>query len=865
MGWMGAFQNGLGRLAAYPRAVAVAVLVAGLLSTAGLTRSHGMQNRTAAALQLQLVTSAMAERIRLRLAAFRHVLFELRGMATGKQLDADHLKSGLAHRLIVDLAQQPGIRAIGYARRSTTGQAGDQFVVSEASDPALLGQDLGAALGAREAGMRAIWRNETVLSRPVPDGDAARSTLYLMLPIFPPGGLIADDAMQRRELVQGWLFVQFSIDQLAPPDGDSGVYVSLVDRESEFETYPIWQPGPGQAAGYEFIEAVGGRNWVFTASPTPLFFESLGQVSPWVTAVSGGGLSVALAFLAYLLLAMQQRVKARVEVVTGALQESEQRQRALLDNASVGMLFTVDRRAEQCNPKAAELFGWPSGDAMQGMPGRDFWPSDEDYEEIGRRAGPVLAAGHMFEAERVMQRKDGSTFLANVRARAVAVSGGRHGAIWVIEDVTERRRLEQQLVSSERSLSQILEGSPVAMFVVDATHRVTHWNQACVQLTGLAAAAIVGTDQAWMGGYEDRRPVLANIVLDQLSPDQVARYYGDRYRPSPLVAGAYEAEDFFPGLQPSGRWLHFMAAPLRDLDGRIIGAVETLVDITARREAELLLERRSEALEKAYSDLGKAMAVLKQTQDELVRREKLAALGELVAGVAHELNTPIGNALTVISSLDAETQTLVASFETGLRRSEMARYLERVQQGSRMINHSLTRAADLIASFKRLAVSRNRSERRQFPVDEVARLAVATVQAEAISMNATLVLDVVPGLAMESYPAALLEVLEALLENALVHGVRQGAGGRVTLRAAWGNSPERVVIEVCDDGQGIAAEVLPRVFDPFFTTRLGGGTSGLGLHQVYNLVTGVLGGEISVVSAPGSGTCFSLRVPASPP
>ncbi len=135
-------------------------------------------------------------------------------------------------------------------------------------------------------------------------------------------------------------------------------------------------------------------------------------------------------------------------------------------------------------------------------------------------------------------------------------------------------------------ISQVVEKSPIPTFVIDPDHRVAHWNRACENLTGLSAARIIGTQNQWMAFYDHARPVMADLLLDQAEETEIARLYPGKYQPSAVIAGAYEAEDFFPALGESGKWLFFTAAPLRDESGRIIGAMETLQDITERKQAE---------------------------------------------------------------------------------------------------------------------------------------------------------------------------------------------------------------------------------------------------------------------------------------
>jgi diguanylate cyclase (GGDEF)-like protein len=164
------------------------------------------------------------------------------------------------------------------------------------------------------------------------------------------------------------------------------------------------------------------------------------------------------------------------------------------------------------------------------------------------------------------------------------------GVIETLQDVTTRRRAEAALQESGSFLAQIVDGSSVPSFVIDDEHRVTHWNRACEMLTGVAARDMIGTREQWRAFYKSERPVMADLILRGALEQDVDRFYHGKFRPSTLVRGAFEAEDFFPHFGESGRWLFFTAAPLRDTAGKFIGAIETLQDITEQKRAEQALK-----------------------------------------------------------------------------------------------------------------------------------------------------------------------------------------------------------------------------------------------------------------------------------
>jgi signal transduction histidine kinase len=272
------------------------------------------------------------------------------------------------------------------------------------------------------------------------------------------------------------------------------------------------------------------------------------------------------------------------------------------------------------------------------------------------------------------------------------------------------------------------------------------------------------------------------------------------------------------------------------------------------------------ALRKANQDLQQMYETLTRAKEDLVHNEKLAALGALVAGIAHELNTPIGNSLMVASTFEAQTGEIVGHFKTGepLRRSNLEHYLENAQTTTEILMRNLQRAADMVTNFKQVAVDQTSTQRRTFLLSEVVSGNVLTLMPTIKRTPYQVVQNIPPELMMDSFPGPLGQVIANLVNNALVHGFEGRKTGQVELAAEY-EQDEWIALHVRDDGIGIDASNLQRIFDPFFTTKMGVGGSGLGLHIVHNIVTDILGGRINVSSEPGKGTCFTLSLPLVAP
>jgi signal transduction histidine kinase len=277
------------------------------------------------------------------------------------------------------------------------------------------------------------------------------------------------------------------------------------------------------------------------------------------------------------------------------------------------------------------------------------------------------------------------------------------------------------------------------------------------------------------------------------------------------------------------------------------------------------LERKSTALTAERDRTNEALLRLQDTQGQLVRSEKLASLGVLVAGVAHEVNTPIGIALTVSSHLKVQVRQLELDFSANrLSRQALCRFTGEAAEACEHIETSMSRAAALIRSFKQVSVDRTSEGRRTFDLGVFLSEVIAALKLMWKRTPVRIEVSCEPGLELDSFPGALGQVVTNLVQNAVVHGVGEGQEGLVLLTGAI-DSEEIIRLSVVDDGAGIPAENRERIFDPFFTTRRGQGGSGLGLHIVHNLVTQKLGGTIEMTTNSPKGSCFTVLLPRSAP
>lgn len=293
----------------------------------------------------------------------------------------------------------------------------------------------------------------------------------------------------------------------------------------------------------------------------------------------------------------------------------------------------------------------------------------------------------------------------------------------------------------------------------------------------------------------------------------------------------------------------------RDEIGEMARAVEVFREnAMAKRRTEIELRASKENAENALNEL-------RNTQKSLIDAEKLAALGGLVAGVAHEVNNPVGISLTVASSLVRRCDMFATEVKEGpLRRSRLDDFIAQAGDAARQLVANLHRAGELIQSFKQVAVDRSHVERREFNLLEATEQIIASVRPVMRKAQIAIVIEIAPDIVMDSDPGSYGQVLTNIFLNAAIHAFPDGRAGTIEVRARPLGA-RHVEIVVFDDGVGMTEEVRQRAFDPFFTTRRSEGGTGLGLHIIHNLVTQSLGGRLQLESAPGRGTTIRIVLP----
>ncbi|MDR6771377.1 ATP-binding protein [Azospirillum sp. BE72] len=546
---------------------------------------------------------------------------------------------------------------------------------------------------------------------------------------------------------------------------------------------------------------------------------------------------------------------ARLGQEEAALRKSEQRL-ALAITATRSSVWDYDLRTGQYwwSKEFPALLGYGPNDLTMTT---ETWASllhpDEAERVMAESRRRLRDRAMAYTAVYRMRRRDGRWAWIEDRATAQRDPDGRARRLTgTMSDVTERVRAELDLAHERNVLQVTLDNTDQGIIKVDGGGRVVMANSRAAELLNIPPDMLTGSPRfADVVALQRRQGEFGEMGDD---PDLYLSYGIGGLDGGPggrldEPAGTIDQPFTFKRRRPDGRIVEVRTNPLPEG-----GFVRTLTDVTVEaRSAEEIFNAMQE-LEKAYADL-------KETQANLVQAEKMASLALLVAGVAHEINTPIGIAFGCATHLSGRTGTLAEAFERGtMKKSDLAAYVATAGESSRLIEQNLTRAAELIQSFKRVAVDQTSEERRRFDLLAYLEEVVTSLGPTLRKSRHRVAIACSPGIQMDSFPGALSQVVTNLVMNALTHAFPSDCKGHMVIDVDEMPDDE-VEIRFADDGVGIPAENLPKVFEPFFTTRRGSGGSGLGLHIVFNLVTQSLGGRISVDSVPGDGTTFTLRIP----
>ena len=682
----------------------------------------------------------------------------------------------------------------------------------------------------------------------------------------------------------------------------------------------------------------------------------------------------------------------------------------LLEAVSAPVLVHGGEQVLFANTAMQRLLGYALND-LQAMPHYAWATHDfiEPLKAYGERCLRQTEQLPTLECEAMTA--NGSTRYLEITARH---NDSAQGPLVLLTcmDLSDIRHVQMSLLDVGRVMQQILENNPVPTMVLDANCRVTHWNTGCVQLTGIEAFDIIGSTEAWRAFYSERRPLLAEMLIREELRPQLQALYGEALKPSSLVPKAFEMEQYYPHLRGTGRWIFCTAVPLFDVQGKTVGAIASMQDVTERREAEDALKRHQQELERLvairtadalkshleldafmenasvgilcttgrqilrankkfaevfeiedgsavgeytrrffadrqaytglmrqtipvlmrgeslahemslitasgneiwvqmiaytsdaadptasiwwllqdrsdvmraqlelvrnYGEMKQANARLAEAQSQLLQSEKLASIGQLAAGVAHEINNPVGFVSSNLSTMRRYMESmlqLIGLFEcvtidqlppqvhsqiTQLRKTADFDFIHEdlpllLQESEDGLNRVKKIVQDL-KDFSRV----DQSDWQDADLNKGLESTLNVVMNE-VKYKAEVKRDYGQLPAVRCLAAQLNQVFMNLIVNAS-HAIEQR--GEITLKTSC--AADWVCISVSDNGTGMPPEVMRRIFDPFFTTKAVGKGTGLGLSLSFSIVK-KHGGRIEVESTPGQGTCFKVWIPVRGP
>ncbi len=517
--------------------------------------------------------------------------------------------------------------------------------------------------------------------------------------------------------------------------------------------------------------------------------------------------------------------------------------RKLFEGSVDGIYVTTpEGQILNANPALAQMMGYDSPQQLiDGV--ADI--SESIYVDPAARDEYLLRMrrdGMVREFEYQVRRRNGDILWLSDSASAVRDESGRvirHEG--TVRDITNQRRAEQALGESRRQLQTVIDTVPAVIAIKDTKFRYLFMNKYMARVFDVDQEEAVGrTTNEIMARYGASKDTVG---------DQTVLATGEEL-------GFYE-EAYFDSAHRLRHWM-VNKRPVKNAEGKVEYIVMVALDITDRKRGEQETQRARDSAENALNNL-------RATQNSLIEFEKLAALGRLVAGVAHEVNNPVGIGVTVATALQRRCQMFAEEIARGeLKRSSLTAFVQANFDAAAQLVSNLNRAAELIQSFKQVAVDRNVPDRRQFNLADLTEQIVTSLRPGLRTRNLTLIVDCVPNIDMNSYPGPYGQVVTNLFLNSVAHAFPSNAAGELSIVAREAGD-EFVEIVYSDNGVGMTDEVRRHAFDPFFTTRRDKGGTGLGLNIVHNIIINRLGGRIDLTSEVGKGTRFHIVLPRVAP
>ena len=523
------------------------------------------------------------------------------------------------------------------------------------------------------------------------------------------------------------------------------------------------------------------------------------------------------------------------------LDESQERNKRLVQNLQ-GMVYRCrldgDYTVEYVSDYCQVISGYKAEEYLDGHSVRNtdvIHPND--LASVRRAIRAALDEGVPYQVEYRINHRDGGVRWVMERGSGVRSSNGEYEAVeGIIVDITDIVNSRTELRRTKFSVDNAMD----ALYWFDREGHIIDCNDTASHYLGYS------------------RDAMLSMTIFDISADLRKENWGTvwehvREEGAVLVEGVH--------MTNTGRQIPVEVSSIFiSYEGEEYHCC-FVRDITERKEVERQIQKLNQDLEKRVLD---RTAALQEAQEKLVTSEKMAALGNLVAGVAHEINTPLGIGITAASHMESKVKECCSLYESGkMRKSDFEKFLGLASETSGLLLTNLQRAASLIHGFKQVSVDQSSEERRTFQLDEYMNDVVNSLKPELARYGHVIELSCLQSMSVDSYPGAVAQIMTNLIMNSVKHGFDENRDGKIWINVD--GDDDRVRILYKDDGKGMAREQLRRLYDPFYTTKRGRGGSGLGMNIVFNLVTQLLKGTIECQSDLGQGVVFLLDYPRQTP
>jgi len=428
----------------------------------------------------------------------------------------------------------------------------------------------------------------------------------------------------------------------------------------------------------------------------------------------------------------------------------------------------------------------------------------------------------------------------------------------LIIDVTSEIIALNKLSESKLHYQNLIENNIASIMIKTSKNKVSMTNKKARELFGLTNYQLEGAEDL-PTTWKIFNSKGEEIGLEQLPSNRIFESRSNIFNEIIGISHSID-EDII--------WILVNAyAEFNDV-GEIQRVISTSIDISEIKksenkinslysELEHRVKKRTKELTKSKKELQKTVNTLQQTQEQLVQNEKMASLGNLVAGVAHEINTPVGTSLTGVTHLVSETNSLEKLYKSNnMSEEEFEEYLIILKEIGKSITISLTQAAKLISSFKQVAVDQSHSEVREFFVKSYIEEILLSIKTKIKETKVKVEIDCLETIKIKSYPGSFSQVITNLVLNSLLHAYEKDVSGLINIQIKEEKNELKIIYR--DDGKGICKEHLSKIYEPFFTTKRSEGGSGLGMHIIYNVVMSNLNGRINCISEEGAGVTFVI-------